>query len=141
MNQTGEGHAEKTVGNTIESPRDQPRKTGRQSKRLRASRGSKRLFVHSSWVYRCLHAHSWVIGFGEDFARLILLRTRRLSPASHADILKPHGTQAYGVEQILGVHDDWVFEEMLDAVEVERAKLRPARSYNQRIHALRRRIR
>src|SRR5580700_6252525 len=70
MNQTGEGHAEKTVGNTIESPRDQPRKTGRQSKRLRASRGSKRLFVHSSWVYRSLHAHSWADRFRGGFRTL-----------------------------------------------------------------------
>lgn len=82
-----------------------------------------------------------LIGFWGRIFALTIFGTRQLSPATHAYILKPHGTQAHGIEQILGVHNDRVFEEVLDAVEIERAKLRPACAHNQRVHAFRRRIR
>ena len=46
--------------------------------------------------------------------------------AADADILETHGSQPYGVEQILGVDDHWALQQMLDAVEVESAELGPA---------------
>jgi hypothetical protein len=39
--------------------------------------------------------------------------------AADADVLKSHGTQAHGIQKILGVDDDWLLEQMLDAIKVE----------------------
>src|SRR5579871_293953 len=55
--------------------------------------------------------------------------------AADAHVFESEGAQAGGVEEVLGVNDDRPFEQVLDAIEVESAELRPACSYDQGIGA------
>jgi hypothetical protein len=62
--------------------------------------------------------------------------TRKPGLAANADVLESQGAQTGGIEQILGVHDQWTFEQVLDAVKVQAAELGPASAHDQGIHAL-----
>ena len=59
-----------------------------------------------------------------------------LLDAAYADVLESQSAQASGIEQVLGIDDDGLFQEMLDPVEVEGAKFGPARAHHQRVGAL-----
>ena len=60
--------------------------------------------------------------------------------AAYADVLEAEGAEAGGVQQVLGVNDDGVFEEMLDAIEIKSAELGPAGANHQGIRAFGRSI-
>ena len=38
--------------------------------------------------------------------------------ASDADVLETHCAQAHRIEKILGVDDDWIFQQVFDAIEI-----------------------
>ena len=54
-------------------------------------------------------------------------RRMLLLDATDADVLESEGAEASGVEQIFRVDDDWLLQQVLDAIEVESAELGPAR--------------
>ena len=49
-----------------------------------------------------------------------------LLPAAYAYIFESQGAQAGGVEQVLGVDNDGLFEQVLDLLEIQGAELGPA---------------
>jgi hypothetical protein len=63
-----------------------------------------------------------------------------LLSAPYADVFKSHSAQPHGIEQVLRIHNDGLFEQVLNPVKIERAELRPARAHHQRVHALRCRV-
>src|SRR2546427_8618484 len=63
-----------------------------------------------------------------------------ISPA-HAHVLKSHRAQADGVEQVLSVHDDWPFQQVLDLIEIKGTKFRPAGANYQSVDAFGRGVR
>src|SRR5207247_6533461 len=63
-----------------------------------------------------------------------------LSP-THAHILESHRAQADGVEQVLSVHDDWPFQQVLDLIEIKGTKFRPAGANYQSVDAFGRGVR
>ena len=51
--------------------------------------------------------------------------------SADAYVFKTQSAQTSGVEQVLGINDDRILQEILDAIKVERTELRPARTDNQ----------
>src|SRR5579862_1686898 len=62
-------------------------------------------------------------------------RVREALSPPYANILKSHRPEAHGIEQVFRVDDDGFLEQVFDAIEIESAKLGPARAHNQRVHA------
>src|SRR5579872_446581 len=62
----------------------------------------------------------------------------KLLSAPYPNVLKSHRAESHGIKQVLGVDDDWLLEQVLDAIKIKRAKLRPARAHNQGVHTFRR---
>src|ERR1035438_6559844 len=61
-----------------------------------------------------------------------------LLAAADADVLESKGAKADGIQQVLGVDDDGLFQQGLDAIEIEGAKLWPAGTDDQRVRTFRR---
>ncbi len=53
--------------------------------------------------------------------------------AADADVLESQGAQASRIQQILGVYYERIFQEVLDAIEIEGAELWPAGADDQRV--------
>jgi hypothetical protein len=53
--------------------------------------------------------------------------------APDANVFESQRAQASGIEQILGIDNDRPLEQVLDAVEIQGAKFRPARAHHQGI--------
>ena len=64
-----------------------------------------------------------------DYSNWILIADRVLA-ATDAHVLESEGAQTGGVKQVLSVHDNGLFQEVLDAVEIERAELGPGGADN-----------
>ena len=61
----------------------------------------------------------------------LILRPQEISSSpSHAHILEPHSAQAHGVEQVFCVHNHRLLEQVLNALKIQRAELRPTGAHN-----------
>src|SRR5581483_5345983 len=66
-----------------------------------------------------------------------LLQFRRLLRATYAKILKAQRFHPWAIEQVLGIHNYGVANDAADAVEIQRAELRPTGAQDQRVSAFR----
>ena len=60
------------------------------------------------------------------------LTTAPLHPPD-TNVFKSQRAQTRRIEQVFRVHDDRRLEQVTDAVEIERAELRPARAHDERV--------
>ena len=56
--------------------------------------------------------------------------------AAHAHVLKSHGVQLGGIEEIFRVDDDRALQQVFDLAKVERAEFRPAGTDHERVDTL-----
>ena len=72
------------------------------------------------------------------FAHRAALRMTKVANAlpSHPHVLEAHGAQARGIEQVLGVDDDWTLYQMANLGEIEGAEFGPAGCEDQGIDSL-----
>jgi len=60
-----------------------------------------------------------------------ILLSKKNSDAPYANILESQRAQAGGIEQVLGIYNEWFFEQLLDTVEIESAEFGPAGANDQ----------
>jgi hypothetical protein len=106
VSEAGEGEAEQQNGNCIDSCRD---RLGNVIQRRPARGLGFEIFD----------------GLVHTVRTICRVKAGRLA-AAHADVLESHGAKAHRVQQIFGIDDDRLLEQVLDAVEVEGAELGPA---------------